>query len=73
MLMEVPPSVRKEVEEPLKQVMNYFEVIGFAPDEISNQLKNKKTAKENLAQLEKVLSKAVRLGANSETVVELHS
>ena len=60
-LMEkAPPSVRKELKEPLGQLMKSFEVLGFAPESVIGSLKEKNKMRELVKKMGKLL-KAIKI------------
>ncbi len=60
-LMEkAPPSVRKELKKPLGKLMNSFEIIGFAPDSVIGDLKEKEELRLLVKKMEIVLLKAIQ-------------
>ena len=42
LLLKVPPSLRREVGEELEKLMDFFQIIGFAPEEMIEKFKDKK-------------------------------
>lgn len=67
LLMKTSPSVRREVAEPLKKLMQRFEVIAFAPEGVVGVMKEPKELKRLLKDLESVLRKALKLGVESKS------
>jgi hypothetical protein len=61
MLAKTAPSVRREIEAPLKKLMEYFGVLGFGPRSYVDDFKDKKGLKEKLTELNKLLMKASQL------------
>lgn len=66
LLLKSPPSVRRELGEGLKKQLNYFETLSFAPEEAIGSLKEKKTLKAKVKEVEKMLVKAVTLAEKRE-------
>ncbi|MCB0341892.1 MAG: protein BatD [Pseudobdellovibrionaceae bacterium] len=66
MFLKAPPSVRREVAEPLQKLMQSFEVLAFAPESVVGPLKDPKKLKDLVQAVDKVLFKAVRLGVGTE-------
>lgn len=62
LMLKVPPSVRREIAEPLKKLMNRFDTLSFAPEEMQSSLKNKSEIKKLIAEMERLLTRAVQLG-----------
>jgi hypothetical protein len=69
LLMKASPSVRRQVGESLKKLMHQFEALGFAPESVVGDLKNKKNLKKSVDELEKVISKALKLGLGQDLEV----
>lgn len=63
LLLQAPPSVRREVGEALVQQMSSFEALSFAPESVIGDMKEKPQLKKLVAQMEKLLQRAVILGA----------
>ena len=60
-LAKTAPSVRREIESPLRKMMDFFGVLGFGPDEFVKQYSKKDELKKNLSELKKLLLKACSL------------
>lgn len=60
MLAKAPPSVRREAGDELLKLMGYFEALGFAPEGVVGQLKEKSTMKKRVSELETLLLKAIK-------------
>lgn len=61
LLQKAPPSLRRELGEELAKLLNYFETISFAPEEVVGTLKEKNNLKANVNSLEKCLHRAIAL------------
>ena len=68
LILKVPPSVRREVGDELLKVLKVFEVLSFAPEAAVGHLKEKTVLKGNIAEMEKVLMKAVSLGLGKQVI-----
>ncbi len=66
LLQKAPPSLRHEVGEDLKKALNQFETIGFAPEEIVTAYRDQKYLKTEFAKVEKIILKAIKIGASIE-------
>ena len=55
LILASPPSVRRDLGEILKRQNKVFETLGFAPDEISDHLKDKKSLEKQLLEIEETL------------------
>ncbi len=66
LMMKAPPSVRRELAEPLSKQMETFQVLCFAPESVVGGLKDPQKLKEAISQMEKLMEKAVSLGLSSE-------
>lgn len=60
-LMDLPPSVRREVSAPVEKLMKKLELLSFAPEELVGQLKDQKELHSILNELEKLCRKALDL------------
>lgn len=65
LLQKSPPSVRRELSEDLEKLLRYFETLSFAPDEVIGPLKQDEAMKQQIAKLEKVLSRAIHIAIKS--------
>jgi hypothetical protein len=65
LLLKAPPSVRRELSEPLKKLLASFEALGFAPEAVIGDLKQPEKLKSLVAQMEKILVRAIQLGLGS--------
>ncbi len=61
MLLKSPPSVRRELGAEIKEMLVYFETLSFAPEQAVAKIKDKKTLKAKVKDVEKILVKAVSL------------
>ncbi|MCC7404869.1 MAG: protein BatD [Bdellovibrionales bacterium] len=67
LLLKVPPSVRREMEEPLRKLMSTLEALGFAPEAMIGSLKEKSKLKETAGRIRDVLSKTLSLSEAPQT------
>lgn len=65
MMDKLPPSVRKELGQDLKNVMNRFYVLGFGPDVAVQQAIEKKDYEQDIKTLEKLMLRAIDLSTLS--------
>ena len=61
LLQKSPPSLRRELAEPMKKLLQYFETISFAPEDIVGRLKEKSEMKTQVQLLEKTLYRAIQI------------
>lgn len=61
LILKVPPSVRREVEAPLRQTMSVLEALGFAPEELVGSLKEKKELVKLVKKLDGILHRTLNL------------
>lgn len=61
--LQAPPSVRRELESPVKKLMAAVEILSFAPDELVGEFKEKSKLKELISQMEKLMMRAVQLSS----------
>lgn len=66
LLQKAPPSVRRELGEPLKKQMEFFQMLTFAPDAVVEDLKKSTRLKTVISEMEDLLIKAVSLGLSDE-------
>jgi hypothetical protein len=66
LMLQAPPSVRRELSEPVKRLMETFQAISFAPDEVAKNLREPASVKKYLSEMRGVLEKAVTLGLSAE-------
>jgi hypothetical protein len=59
-LSKVAPSVRREIEAPLRQLMDYFGVLGFGPKEFLKTIKDDQVIKQKVSDLKTNLNKAAQ-------------
>ncbi len=67
-LAKTAPSVRREIEEPVKKLMDYFGVLGFGPASFVKDFKDKSGLKKKVEELRKLLLKACQLSKGSVSV-----
>lgn len=60
-LAKTTPSVRREIEKPLRKLMDFFGVLGFGPLEYVKQYDKKDELYKNVAELKRLLLKACSL------------
>ncbi|MCB0362808.1 MAG: BatD family protein, partial [Bdellovibrionales bacterium] len=65
LILKAPPSVRREVEGPLRKIMLAFEALGFAPEELVGALKEKSELKRLAKELNDLLSRSLDLAVSS--------
>lgn len=63
LLLKAPPSVRRELSEPLSKQIEIFQILSFAPENIVGDLKEPSTMKKSVSEMAKLLERAVNLGA----------
>ncbi len=67
LLLKAPPSVRRELAEPLAKQMEIFQVLTFAPEDVVGALKNPEQLSVAIQDMGKLMERAVSLGlASSE-------
>jgi hypothetical protein len=66
-LESAPPSVRRQLGSELRGVMTLAQTLGFAPEAVIGDLKDKKTLQKNVKLTESLLLKAVAIGTSSGT------
>jgi len=62
---KLPPSVRKELAQELRAVMNRFYVLGFGPDIAVQQAVEKKDYESDIKTLHKLMIRAIELSGLS--------
>jgi len=64
-LAKVAPSVRREIEVPLRKLVDYFGVLGFGPKAYMESLGDTKNLKKNVEELKIQLHKAAKINQGS--------
>lgn len=68
LLEQSPPSVRRELGEPIKQLLQKLELLSFAPENLVGALREKAQMKTLIQSLEKTVDTALRMvDQNTET------
>ena len=62
LLLKAPPSVRRELGEPLTKQMEVFQVLSFAPEGVVGSLKDPEQMKKAIAEMGRLMERAVSLG-----------
>jgi hypothetical protein len=57
----LPPSLRKDIEKPLMQHLNFFEEVSFAPADFNETMKNKEKIQKAIKELDKLLIQSINL------------
>lgn len=73
MLEQSPPSVRRELGEPIKQLLQKLELLSFAPENLVGAHREKAQLKALVQQLEKTMDMAVRMVDQSSEEPGEHS
>lgn len=66
LLLKAPPSVRRELAEPIAKHMEYFQILTFAPESVVGALKESQKMRESIGEMERLMTKAVSLGLSAE-------
>ncbi|MBX7231813.1 MAG: BatD family protein [Bdellovibrionales bacterium] len=66
-LLATPPSLRRELAQPLSELLKSFELLSFAPEEMVGNLKNTENLAKLIKQLESVLIRALKLMEKDKT------
>ncbi len=53
MIQQVPQNYRDRFEEPLQKLFDYFQIVGFAPDEVKKQILSQRPLGDAIAELKK--------------------
>ncbi len=61
LLAEAPPSIRNELSEPIKKLLEEAEILGFAPEAAVGVRKDKANLKRTVTEMEKVLNRGIKL------------
>ncbi|MEZ0393011.1 MAG: BatD family protein [Pseudobdellovibrionaceae bacterium] len=64
LLDQAPPSLRRELGSELSNLVDFCQVLSFAPEAVVGRLKEKSELKKNAEALEKTLLKALKLAEN---------
>lgn len=65
LLSKSPPSLRRQLADPLRKLLGYFETLSFAPEDVVGSLKEKSKMKEQVGLLEKVLNQAIAIAVKN--------
>ena len=66
LLLKAPPSVRRELAEPLKRQMDIFQVLSFAPESLAETIgKDPAQLKKAVTEMESLMERAVALGVSA--------
>ena len=65
-LAQISPSIRREIEEPIRKLMDFFNLLGFGPKSFVHDFRDAKLAGSNLEKLKDILVKACWLMKDSE-------
>ena len=60
-MRKIPPSISREWGATVKTLMESFQTLSFAPEEVVGSLKEKDNLKKLVQQMEKVVMKIVKL------------
>jgi len=66
LLLKAPPSIRRELAGSLTKQMEIFQVLSFAPEAVVGSLKDPAQLKKAVADMEKLMERAVSLGLSAE-------
>jgi len=66
LMTKLPPSVRREIEAPLKSLMDFFGLLGFGPKKVLEDESLLKNSKKNVKAIEDLLLKSVKLSRGTE-------
>ena len=65
-LESAPPSIRRELGEEIKKMVELFQVMSFAPEAAVGKYKEQKEIDSNLEKVQSVLEKAIILSEDKE-------
>lgn len=66
LLMAAPPSVRRELGDPIRKKLSELEAIAFAPEEVVGEWKEKAKLKSQVTEVERLIKKMLSLSADGE-------
>jgi hypothetical protein len=66
LILKAPPSVRRELGSEIEKLMDSFQILSFAPEEVVGKLKDKDQLMVLVKDMEKVMLRAVVLGVNAD-------
>ncbi len=64
LIQKTPPSVRRELEKDLSELVSYFHALAFAPATMAEQMSAQ--SKEKFRQLDRILMKAIDIGTDDQ-------
>ena len=70
LLLQAPPSVHREMEEPVRKLMASLEALGFAPEEMIGELKEKKSLQKVASNTTKIVEHILSLSVASSEDLE---
>lgn len=65
LLAKAPPSIRRELAEPLTKQMETFQILSFAQEEVVGALKEPAHLKKAVSEMAKLMERAVALGLSA--------
>ncbi len=68
LLAHSPPSVRRDLGEPVRKSLTYFEVLAFAPEAMLANLHDPKEVKKNVQAVENLLLRAIDLSEKEKAL-----
>ncbi|MCM2282548.1 MAG: hypothetical protein NDI61_11960, partial [Bdellovibrionaceae bacterium] len=66
LMRQAPPSVRREIGEPVLKLMDSFQALSFAPESLVTQLQEPERVKKMVNEMQGLMERAVSLGLNAE-------
>lgn len=66
LLMKAPPSVRRELAEPLQKQVEIFQTLSFAPESVVGRYKEPQELKKAVNEMTQLMERAVALGLSFE-------
>jgi hypothetical protein len=66
MLKKAPPSIRRELAEPLRKLHEQCQILCFAPEAAVGKMRDPESLKDMIASSEKILIRAVALASSAE-------
>ncbi len=66
LMRQAPPSVRREIGEPVLKLMESFQALSFAPEGMIGELKEPGRVKSLVSEMQRLMEKAVSLGLSAE-------
>jgi hypothetical protein len=66
LMRQAPPSVRRELADPVLKLMDQFQALSFAPEQMVTHLRESGQVRKLVSEMQQLMEKAVALGLSAE-------